>query len=100
MVIGVLQFELVIDNPSYPDPFSSGTIRQTLPSVRVTDPALEAVVNRSRDPCAAPPPHPPSNPRKTPATSANGHRRESIRTPFPALRIRASDGYRITASLR
>jgi hypothetical protein len=39
---GTRQFELVIDNPSYPDPFASGTIRQTLPSVRVTDPALVA----------------------------------------------------------
>lgn len=39
---GTQQFELVIDNPSYPDPFASGTVRQTLPSVRVTDPALLA----------------------------------------------------------
>jgi hypothetical protein len=39
---GTQQFEIVIDNPSYPDPFAAGTIRQTLPSVRVTDPDLIA----------------------------------------------------------
>jgi hypothetical protein len=39
---GTQQFEVVIDNPSYPDPFVGGTIRQTLPSVRVTDPDLVA----------------------------------------------------------
>jgi hypothetical protein len=39
---GTRQFEIVIDNPTYPDPFAGGTIRQTLPSVRVTDPNIEA----------------------------------------------------------
>jgi hypothetical protein len=39
---GTRQFELVVDNPSYPDPFVGGTIRQTFPSVRVTDPDLVA----------------------------------------------------------
>jgi hypothetical protein len=39
---GTRQFEIVIDDPSYPDPFASGTIRQTFPSVRVTDPDLRA----------------------------------------------------------
>ena len=31
---GTRQFELVIDNPSYPDPFLSGTVRNTRPSIR------------------------------------------------------------------
>jgi hypothetical protein len=39
---GTQQFEIVIDEPSYPDPFAAGTIRQTLPSIRVTDPDLVA----------------------------------------------------------
>jgi hypothetical protein len=39
---GVHQFELIVDSPSYPDPFQSGTIRTTLPSVRVTGPDLTA----------------------------------------------------------
>jgi hypothetical protein len=39
---GTRQFEIVIDEPSYPDPFAAGTIRQTFPSVRVTDPDLAA----------------------------------------------------------
>ena len=39
---GTHQFEIVIDDPSYPDPFVAGTIRQTVPSVRVTDPNLVA----------------------------------------------------------
>ncbi len=39
---GTRQFEIVIDNPSYPDPFGGGTIRQSLPSVRVTDANLVA----------------------------------------------------------
>jgi hypothetical protein len=39
---GTRQYEIVIDNPSYPDPFATGTIRQTFPSVRVTDPGLVA----------------------------------------------------------
>ena len=34
---GTRQFELVIDNPSYPDPFQSGTIRNTRPSIRLMD---------------------------------------------------------------
>jgi hypothetical protein len=37
---GTRQFEIVIDNPSYPDPFAAGTLRETFPSVRITDPAL------------------------------------------------------------
>ncbi len=39
---GVRQYEIVIDDPSYPDPFASGTVRQSRPSVRVTDPGIEA----------------------------------------------------------
>ena len=39
---GTRQFEIVIDNPSYPDAFAKDTIRHTLPSVRVTDPELVA----------------------------------------------------------
>lgn len=39
---GTRQFEIVIDNPSYPDPFAAGTVRTTLQSVRVTDPHLVA----------------------------------------------------------
>jgi len=39
---GTQQFEIVIDNPSYPDPLAGGTIRQSLQSVRVTDPNLVA----------------------------------------------------------
>jgi hypothetical protein len=39
---GTRQYELVIDNPTYPDPFSGGTVRQTPQSVRVTDSDLEA----------------------------------------------------------
>ena len=39
---GRRQFEIVIDNPSYPDPFQAGRIRNTLPSIRVLDPNLEA----------------------------------------------------------
>jgi hypothetical protein len=39
---GTHQYEIVIDNPSYPDPFTGGTLRQTPPSVRVTDPDLAA----------------------------------------------------------
>lgn len=37
---GTRQFEVVIDNASYPDPFGAGTVRATLPSVRLTDPDL------------------------------------------------------------
>lgn len=36
---GVKQYEIVIDKPLYPDPFS-GAVRQTFPSIRVTDPNL------------------------------------------------------------
>src|SRR6185436_13187713 len=35
---GTRQYEVVIDNPSYPDPFQGGTVRNTSPSVRVTGP--------------------------------------------------------------
>jgi hypothetical protein len=37
---GIRQYEIVIDNPSYPDPFQARTARNTLRSVRVTDPNL------------------------------------------------------------
>ena len=36
---GVQQYEIVIDRPLYPDPFS-GAFRNTFPSIRVTDPHL------------------------------------------------------------
>jgi hypothetical protein len=39
---GTRQYEIVIDNPTYPDPFAGGTVRSTLASVRVTDPGLVA----------------------------------------------------------
>jgi hypothetical protein len=39
---GTQTYEIVIDNPTYPDAFSGGSVRQTFPSVRVTDPDLEA----------------------------------------------------------
>jgi hypothetical protein len=39
---GTRQFEIIVDEPSYPDPFAAGTFRQTFPSVRVTDPGLKA----------------------------------------------------------
>jgi hypothetical protein len=38
---GTRQFEIVIDNPSYPDPFQAGTLRKTFPSIRVMDPNVE-----------------------------------------------------------
>jgi hypothetical protein len=38
---GARQFELVVDDASYPDPFRAGTVRNTLPSVRILDPNLE-----------------------------------------------------------
>ena len=38
---GTRQFELIVDRASYPDPFQSGTIRNTLPSVQVLDPNLD-----------------------------------------------------------
>ena len=39
---GTRQFEIVVDNPSYPDPFQAGTVRNTLPSIRVMDPNVVA----------------------------------------------------------
>ena len=41
---GQRQYEIVIDKPIYPDPFS-GTVRATLPSIRVTDSDLRAQYN-------------------------------------------------------
>jgi hypothetical protein len=41
---GRRQYEIVIDKPIYPDPFS-GVVRGTLPSIRVTDPDLRAQYN-------------------------------------------------------
>ena len=37
---GTRQLEIIIDGPSYPDPFQSGRLREQRPSVRVTDPNL------------------------------------------------------------
>jgi hypothetical protein len=37
---GARQFEIVVDDPSYPDPFQSGRVRERRPSVRVLDPNL------------------------------------------------------------
>ena len=46
---GVTQYEIVVDNPSYdpanPDPFASGAIRNTFPSIRVLDPDLASPYN-------------------------------------------------------
>lgn len=46
---GTTQYEIVVDNPSYdpanPDPFRSGAIRSTFPSVRVLDPNLATPYN-------------------------------------------------------
>jgi hypothetical protein len=39
---GTRQFEIVIDNPSYPDPFAAGTIKTIFPSVRTAHPDLMA----------------------------------------------------------
>ena len=39
---GTQTYEIVIDNPTYPDAFSGGSVRQTFPSVRVTDPNIQA----------------------------------------------------------
>lgn len=39
---GRRQFEIVIDNPSYPDPFQAGRIRNTFPSIRVIDPRVKS----------------------------------------------------------
>jgi TonB dependent receptor len=36
---GIQQYEIVIDRPLYPDPFS-GALRNTFPSIRLTDPRL------------------------------------------------------------
>jgi hypothetical protein len=41
---GIQQYELVIDKPLYPDPFS-GALRNTFPSIRVTDPTLRTPAN-------------------------------------------------------
>jgi hypothetical protein len=38
---GTRQVEIIVDNPSYPDPFETGTIRNTLTSVQVLDPQLD-----------------------------------------------------------
>jgi hypothetical protein len=38
---GTRQFEIIVDRPSYPDPFQSGTIRNTLSSVQFLDPNLD-----------------------------------------------------------
>lgn len=37
---GARQFELIVDGPSYPDPFQSGRVRERRPSIRVIDPRL------------------------------------------------------------
>jgi hypothetical protein len=37
---GTRQLEIIIDGPSYPDPFLSGRLRERRPSVRVIDPDL------------------------------------------------------------
>jgi hypothetical protein len=39
---GTRQYEIIIDSPSFPDPFESGTLRNTYPSIRVIDPQLVA----------------------------------------------------------
>jgi hypothetical protein len=39
---GVRQFEVTIEEPSHPDPFDAGTVVETFPSVRVSDPNLVA----------------------------------------------------------
>jgi hypothetical protein len=38
---GTRQFEIVVDNPTYPDPFLGGSVRQSVPSIRVLDPSLQ-----------------------------------------------------------
>jgi hypothetical protein len=43
---GKQQYEIVIDNPSFPDPFLSGSIRNTFPSVRVFDPYIVTPYNQ------------------------------------------------------
>ncbi len=42
---GTRQFEIIVDNPSFPDAFQAGSVRNTFPSVRVTDPNLAAPYN-------------------------------------------------------
>ena len=42
---GVQQYEVIMDNPSYPDPSQSSSIRTTFPSVRVIDPSLAVPYN-------------------------------------------------------
>lgn len=37
---GTRQFEIIVEDPSYPDPFRSGRLRERRPSVRVIDPNL------------------------------------------------------------
>ncbi len=39
---GTRQFEIVIDNPSFPDPFQTGIRRDALPSIQVMDPNIES----------------------------------------------------------
>jgi hypothetical protein len=39
---GTRQYEIFIDNPSFPDPFQAGRIRNNLPSIRVFDRHLES----------------------------------------------------------
>ena len=39
---GIRQFETIVDNPSFPNPFQAGTIRDTFPSIRVTGSDLQA----------------------------------------------------------
>ena len=39
---GTRQFEIVIDDPSFPNPFEAGTVRETLPSVYISDPDVTA----------------------------------------------------------
>ena len=38
---GTRQFEIIVDRPSFPDPFQSGTVRNTLSSVQFLDPNLD-----------------------------------------------------------
>ena len=43
---GIQQYEIVIDKPLYPDPFS-GALRNTFPSIRVSDPHLHNQLSSS-----------------------------------------------------
>jgi hypothetical protein len=43
---GIQQYEIVIDKPLYPDPFS-GALRNTFPSIRVSDPRLHNQLSSS-----------------------------------------------------